>query len=83
MKREYIKLTEGMLLALLKGNEFHLISSDQEGELTEFIFEGPFDGVFLTHDQITQIQRNSEMSIFNMLEKTISEFTIKSRTEIK
>ena len=46
MKREYIKLTERMSLALLKWNEIHLISSDQEDELTEFIFEGPFDGVF-------------------------------------
>ena len=69
MKREYIKLTERMSLALLKWNEIHLISSDQEDELTEFIFEGPFDGVFLTHDQIAQILRNSEMSIFNMLKK--------------
>lgn len=62
--RERIKLPYDGLIGLLQGKEIHLMRGEDE-----IIIAPPFDGVFMTHDQIRQLQYSSQMEIFNVLEK--------------
>ena len=62
--RENIKLTYDSLIAMLQGKEFHLRTLDHH-----FVFHPPFDGVFLTHEQVAEIRHGGQMEVFRMLEK--------------
>jgi len=67
--REKIKLSNEMLIGLLQGKEIHLLFGNLSSEHDEIIIAPPFDGTFLTHDQIREIQYSSEMNILNMLQR--------------
>jgi len=62
--KERIKLPYDGLIGILQGKEIHWRMGDNE-----IIIAPPFDGVFLTHDQIQQIQYSSEVRIFDILQK--------------
>lgn len=64
MERQEIKLTYESLIALLQGKEFHLKTMDHH-----FVFHSPFDGVWVTHEQLAQIRYNDEMRILGLLEE--------------
>lgn len=63
---EIIKLTEEMLLTILQGKEIHIHILEED---RVFIFKGPWDGVFLTHEQISELEHNAQMSAFSIVEK--------------
>ena len=63
-ERIEIKLSYESLIALLQGKEFHLYSNDKH-----IIFHPPFNGVFLTHEQIREIKYDSEFRVFSMIEQ--------------
>jgi len=60
-----IKLPYDGLIGLLQGKEIHLMR--QGGE--EVIIASPFDGVFMTHQQIDELRRESEMNVLKLLDK--------------
>jgi len=62
MERIDIKLSYDSLIAILQGKEFHL----QKGS-NHFIFHPPFDGLFVTHEQLAQLRFNDQMGILNLL----------------
>ena len=66
IRKTEIKLTYESLIALLQGKEFHLMS---DGE--HFIFLPPFDGGFLTHEEIRRIRSESYGSGFEAFWKII------------
>ncbi len=70
-QRVEIKLTYESLIALLQGKEFHLYSDGMH-----IIFHSPFEGVFLTHEQLYEIEYNAECHAFNMIEQ-LSKYTEK------
>jgi len=64
-KRErIIKLTPKSLIALLQGKDLHLVTEE-----IHVIIKPPFDGVFMTHKELDQVRHNSEMGVFNTIEK--------------
>lgn len=65
MKRK-INLSYEMLIGLLQGKEIRLVEGDNE-----ILLAPPFDGVFLTYDQIREIQYSSEERVFTMLQKVL------------
>lgn len=65
---EVIKFTEEMLLTILQGKEIHIHIKEEEGDRV-FIFKGPWDGVFLTHAQISELKHNAQMSAFSIMER--------------
>jgi len=79
---ETVKLTEDMLLNILKGKDTHLIINAHDPEKRmHVIFKGPWDGMFLTHEEISNLQYDSEMGILNFVKKmqdSKSEFNVKS-----
>ena len=82
-KVEEIRLTPDMLLSLMQGKDVWLIlNAENEDERIEFRFKGPYDGVFLTHEEIRRIQYSSEMGVINLLDKirnnNIEEYLVKS-----
>ena len=64
MNRLEIELTYESLIALLQGKEFHL----QTPEI-HVIFHPPFDGVFMSHDQLRALQYNAQADVFKMIEQ--------------
>lgn len=64
MEQQHIKLTYESLIAILQGKEFHLTAPEYH-----FIFHPPFDGVFLTHDQVYEIRASGQMDVIRMIEK--------------
>jgi hypothetical protein len=64
MKHEVIKLTYESLIALLQGKELHLDAMDYH-----FIFQSPFDGVFVTHEQLMQMRYQDQMGVLNFLKE--------------
>lgn len=65
---EVIRLTEEMILTILQGKEIHIHIREEEGDRT-FAFKGPFDGVFLTHEQISELEHRAQMSAFSIIEQ--------------
>lgn len=64
MDRIDIKLTYESLIALLQGKEFHLTTMDKH-----IVFHPPFDGMFLTHEQIDNIKYQSQAGVIDLMEK--------------
>lgn len=62
--KEKIKLSYDAFIAFLQGKEIHLLKGDDE-----IIIASPFDGLFLTHNQIEQIKYSSQMELFNLIQK--------------
>lgn len=63
MKKEYVKLTYEALINLLQGKEIHIIMDGNE-----FVILPPFDGVFMTHEEIDRLRHESQNRFFNMVE---------------
>jgi hypothetical protein len=59
-----IKLTYESLIALLQGKELNVVTMDQR-----FVFIPPFDGVWMTHEQLDQIRYQDQKAIFDLLDK--------------
>ncbi len=68
---EIIKLTEESLMVLLQGKDLYLRVGIQEEDKRTFIFRGPWDGVFLTHQEISEMQYNSQVGVFNIMERMV------------
>lgn len=69
MKKE-IRLTYELLVDILQGRELHLIYKNFDTDATdEIIIKPPFDGVFMTHDQIQEMKYASQEQAFEMLSK--------------
>ena len=66
MKRQ-IKLTYEMLISILQGKDLRLVYDENE-----IVISPPFDGVFLTYEQIEEIRYSSEERVFNMLAKILN-----------
>ena len=64
MKPIHIDITYESLIAILQGKEIHLQTSDEY-----FIFHPPFKGVFLTHEQLANIKYQSQVDVFNLIDK--------------
>lgn len=64
--KKRINLSYEILIGLLQGKEIHLV----EGE-NHIILAPPFDGVFLTREQIQEIQYSSEQRVFEMIQKVL------------
>ena len=60
--RTDINIEYESLIALLQGKELHV----QNGE-NHFIFHPPFDGLFVTHDQLDALIHNKQAEILQML----------------
>jgi len=78
---EMIRLTEDMLLDLMRGNDIHLIVNGHDPfKEKHFLFKGPFDGVFLTHHQIADIQAQAQFNILGFLDRMMKDkkYNIKS-----
>lgn len=68
------KLTEKMILDLLKGKELNIITcADDPEKATSITFIGPFEGMFITHDELAEIKYNSEMGVFNFIQRLQNE----------
>ena len=65
---EIIQLTEESLIALLQGKDVWL-NTFVNGKPKQFRFRGPWDGVFLTHKEISNLENNAQMSAFKMVDK--------------
>lgn len=82
-----VNLTEEMFLNLMKGKDIWIIVNAHDPKKSrEFRFRGPFDGVFLTHAEISEIQYNSEMGIMNFLQRIKNDsktYDVKSEEEKK
>lgn len=63
---EKIKLTYDVLIGLLQGKEIHLVRGENH-----IILAPPFDGVFLTHEQIQEIQYSSEQRVFEIIHRVL------------
>lgn len=57
------KLTYDMLFALIQGKEVQWI--DLEGN--KIVLHSPLDGVFLTREEVYQLQLESENRVFNIM----------------
>ena len=64
MIRTEIKLTYESLIALLQGKDFHLLTPEYH-----VVFHPPFEGVFLTHQEIHEIQFNAGGGLYKRIEK--------------
>jgi hypothetical protein len=64
LERHEIKLTYDSLIAILQGKEFHLMTFGKH-----FVFYPPFDGIFLTHEELYQLRLNSYHDSVNALYK--------------
>ena len=75
---ETIKLTEEMFLDLMRGKDLWLTlnAQDKDKEI-QFRFRGPLDGVFLTHEEISNIQYQTEMGIMNVMERISNNKVVK------
>jgi hypothetical protein len=73
MEPIHIKLTYESLIAILQGKEFHLQTPDEH-----IIFHPPFEGVFLTHDQLANIKHQSQIDVFNIIER-FQKYKVKRR----
>ncbi len=84
-RREIIKLTEEMILDLMRGKDLHLVlNAEKEEDATHFYFRGPFDGVFLTHREINDLQYQSEMNVLGLIsriQKPEKEYKVKQEKE--
>lgn len=67
------KLTEEMLLNLLKGKTLNIVTIANDGEESQIEFTGPFEGMFITHEELAQIKYNSEMGVFNLIQRIQNE----------
>lgn len=63
---EVIRFTEEMLLTILQGKEIHIHIREED---RVFVFKGPWDGVFLTHEQISELEHKAQMSAFSIIEQ--------------
>jgi len=72
-KRHDIKLTEELLLSLLKGKKIQFIIRDLDSEEIEFNIRPPFEGTWITHEEINQLQYNAEMGVLNIMERLAKE----------
>lgn len=66
IKPTHIKLTYESLIALLQGKEFHITTPD-----TYVIFHPPFEGVFVTHEQLYEIEYTAEKRVLTLIEKAM------------
>ena len=64
MIRTEIKLTYESLIALLQGKDFHLVTPDYH-----MVFHPPFDGVFLTHQELYELQSAAGGGFYKRIEK--------------
>jgi len=77
-------LTEEMLLDLMRGKyiQLHLDIHDPK-KARHLVFKGPFDGMFLTYEEISHMQYNSEMGAFGIVQKlqkdNIHSYELKSK----
>lgn len=76
-----IKLTTDMLLDLMRGKDIYLNCIDQieSGVIESTIcFKGPFDGVYLTHEEVSNLEREAEARIMKTLPKpyTFSKYNV-------
>lgn len=62
MKKIPVKLTYDALIALLQGKELRVCDGENE-----FIFAPPFDGVFMTHEQLSQMRYSDQMGMLGLL----------------
>ena len=62
----HIELTYESLIAMLQGKEFHITTPD-----IYVIFHPPFKGVFITHEQLREIEYTAEKRVLNMIEKVM------------
>jgi hypothetical protein len=80
---EIVRLTEEMFLELLKGKDFYLIITNEKQEEKRFIFKPPWDGVFLTHAELSRLEHAAEMRAFAIVEKLNEykpkEYSVKSK----
>ena len=56
------QITSEMLLDLMRGKDLHITSYNIQGERTLINLKGPFDGVFLTHEEIFDLKRSAHQS---------------------
>ena len=64
----HINLTYDSLIALLQGKEFHLKSHD-----LHVVFHPPFDGVFMTHEQLMDLRMGEQARTLNII-KTVLKY---------
>ena len=65
-----IKFTENMFLDLLKGKDLHVRINAHDPEKEQYIlFKGPYYGMFLTYEEIYNLEAKAENSILNTLKK--------------
>jgi len=65
---KHMRLSYDALIGLLHGKEVHIIIGDDE-----LVINPPFDGVFLTHEELNEIKLESEMGVIRVLQKIRSE----------
>jgi hypothetical protein len=63
MKTFEMRLEYKSLIALLQGKKLHI----QDGEIS-VTFHPPFDGIFLTHKEIYELEATAERRVLNMVE---------------
>lgn len=80
-----IRLTSEMLLDLMRGKDLwlHCVDHNDDGEMVEsqIRFKGPFDGMYLTHEEIQNMQEATEArmmrSFSNVIEAHIARYEVK------
>ena len=64
MSRQVYKLSYESLIALMQGKDLHVVTQD-----AHFVFKPPFDGLFITHDEIAQMRYKDQMQSLEQMEK--------------
>ena len=65
-----LKITYEMLIALLQGKELHFtVPLESHTVLQEFVIVPPFDGVFMTYEELSRIRYDSEMGVVEFMER--------------
>lgn len=67
--KRQIKLTYESLIALLQGKTVGLVSLLPNGDQVEIEIKPPFEGAFLTFEEIERIRFDSQMDIMDILAK--------------
>jgi len=82
--RHRLKITEDMMLNLMRGKDLTLFFCTDDQEF-EFCFRGPYDGMFLTHREISNLQRQAESRMTDIFAKVqdinVQEYVVKEEGE--
>ena len=67
--KEHIKLSYDQIIALLQGKRVSFILVWSGKKPIELVIDGPANGMFLTNEEIHQIQNEAQMSILSILDQ--------------